>query len=242
MWPSRRCSGRPVRARNTSSRLGWRMAMSSSSTPARSTDRSAAMRPVAAGVDAHADPARGRVDLRRRRDRARRGSAATPGRSRSWRTRTSITSPPMRRLSSAGVPAATARPWSTITTWSASWSASSRYWVVSSTSVPVSTRRADRVPQLDPAARVEPGRGLVEQQEPRRPDQARAEVEPAAHAARVRAREPVGRVDRARAGRARRRRWPWPRAGPARTGARPCPGSRARSSPARRRRTAPPGR
>ena len=44
---------------------------------------------------------------------------------------------------------------------------------------------ADGVPQLAPAARVETGRGLVEQQESRAPDQAGAEVEPAAHAAGV---------------------------------------------------------
>ena len=63
---------------------------------------------------------------------------------------------------------------------------------MSSTSVPAVDERADRVPELDPAARVEPGRRLVEQQQPRRADEAGAEVEPAAHAARVGAHEPVG--------------------------------------------------
>ena len=58
---------------------------------------------------------------------------------------TSTTLPPIRRLSSAGLPVATARPWSMITTWLARWSASSRYCVVKSTSVPVSTR-PNRVP------------------------------------------------------------------------------------------------
>ena len=103
-------------------------------------------------------------------------------------------SPPIRRLSSAGLPAATDLPWSMITTWLARWSASSRYWVVSSTSVPACDQRADRLPELDPAARVEPRGRLVEQQQPRRPDEARAEIEPAAHAARVGARQPVAVV------------------------------------------------
>ena len=44
---------------------------------------------------------------------------------------------------------------------------------------------ADGVPQLDAAARIEPGGGLVEQQQLRGADQAGSEVELAAHAARV---------------------------------------------------------
>ena len=52
--------------------------------------------------------------------------------------------------------------------------------------------RPDGVPQLDAAARVEPGGRLVEEQQPRRTDEAGAEVEPAAHAARVAAHEAVG--------------------------------------------------
>ena len=80
---------------------------------------------------------------------------------------------------------------------SASWSASSRYWVVSSTSVPCRDEGADGVPQLDAAAGVEAGGGLVEQQQAGRPDQAGAEVEPAAHAARVGAHEAIGGVGQA---------------------------------------------
>ena len=57
--------------------------------------------------------------------------------------------------------------------------------------------RADRVPELDPAARVEAGRRLVEKEQPWLSDQARAEVEPPAHASRVGADEPVGGLDEA---------------------------------------------
>jgi hypothetical protein len=46
--------------------------------------------------------------------------------------------------------------------------------------------RADHPPQLEPAPRVQAGRRLVQVQEPRTPDQARGEVEPPPHPARVR--------------------------------------------------------
>ncbi len=51
----------------------------------------------------------------------------------------SMTSRPPMPFSSSGVPAAMTLPWSTITMSRASWSASSRYCVVSSTSVPSAT-------------------------------------------------------------------------------------------------------
>ena len=53
----------------------------------------------------------------------------------------------------------------------------------------------DRVPELDAAPRIEAGRRLVEEQQPRLTDQARPEVEPPAHAARVGAHEPIGSLD-----------------------------------------------
>ena len=53
---------------------------------------------------------------------------------------------------------------------------------------------SDRVPQLDPAARVQPGCRLVEQQEPRRAHQARAEVQLPPHATGVGAHEPPARL------------------------------------------------
>jgi hypothetical protein len=58
---------------------------------------------------------------------------------------------------------------------------------------------SDRVPQGHPAARVQPGRRLVEQQEPGSADQAGAQVEAPAHPARVRADEPAARVGQAEA-------------------------------------------
>ena len=58
----------------------------------------------------------------------------------------------------------------------------------------------DELPEVDARARVEPGRRLVHQQDPRTPDEARAEIEPAPHAARVGADEPLGGVGEAEAG------------------------------------------
>ena len=55
----------------------------------------------------------------------------------------------------------------------------------------------DGQPELVAAARVEPGGGLVEEQQLRRADEAGAEVEPTAHAARVRAHESVAGVGEA---------------------------------------------
>ena len=52
-------------------------------------------------------------------------------------------------------------------------------------------QRADDVPELEAAPRVEAARRFVEQQEPRTPDQAGAEVETAAHATGIRAHLPV---------------------------------------------------
>src|SRR5581483_5119125 len=57
--------------------------------------------------------------------------------------------------------------------------------------------RPDGVPQLDAARGVEAGGRLVEQQQPGRADEAGAEVEPAAHAARVRPHQAVGGVGEA---------------------------------------------
>ena len=68
--------------------------------------------------------------------------------------------------------------------------------------------RADRFPQVDAGARVQTGRRLVEQQQPWRADQAGAQVELAAHAARVALHRPVGvlgQVDLAAAPRRPRR-------------------------------------
>ena len=68
---------------------------------------------------------------------------------------------------------------------SQSWSASSRYWVVRSTVEPGGDESADRGPHLRSGARVEPGRRLIEEDQRRLGDEARREVEAAAHAAGV---------------------------------------------------------
>ena len=115
-----------------------------------------------------------------------RAVAAAAARSSPARSTTSIRSPPSVALSSSGVPVgdhpagvdhARSR--------SASWSASSRYWVVSSTVVPPATSAADRLPDLAAAARVEAGGRLVEEQHRRGQDQAGRQVEPPPHAAGV---------------------------------------------------------
>ena len=79
--------------------------------------------------------------------------------------------------------------------WSASRSASSRYCVVSRTVVPFGDETLDRLPELQPAARVKAGRRLVEEEHRRLRHQRGRQVEPAAHAARVGLRGPVGRVE-----------------------------------------------
>ena len=234
--------GVPVRVRNTSSRVGRRRPMSSMATsplgqrrarprPAGRSRRRPARRP--------GGPARRPAAARRRARRARRATSPT---SSARRTRTSTTSRPARPFSSSGVPVAMARPWSTIVMRSASWSASSRYCVVSSTSVPAAHERPDGLPQLHAAAGVEAGGRLVEQQQPGCADQAGAEVEAPAHAARVAAHQPVGRLSSpswAEHGVGRGRR---AAGGRGRTGGPPSRGSPGRSSPARRRRAGRPGR
>ena len=79
----------------------------------------------------------------------------------------------------------------------ASWSASSRYWVVSSTSVPWATRLRIASHSSAQAAGVEARGGLVEQQQAGPSDEAGPQVETAPHAARVGAYEAVAGVGQA---------------------------------------------
>ena len=72
--------------------------------------------------------------------------------------------PPMSDFSWAGVPWAAMRPWSRTMTWSASRSASSRYWVVSTTVVPAAVSSATTAHSAWRAAGSRPGGGLVEEQ------------------------------------------------------------------------------
>ena len=80
-------------------------------------------------------------------------------------------------------PAATTRPWSTTTTWSASRSASSMRWVVRTTATPASRSVADQVPDGEAGLRVEPGGRLVEEDELRPADHGEGQREPLALAA-----------------------------------------------------------
>ncbi|CAB5016485.1 unannotated protein [freshwater metagenome] len=125
--------------RKTSSRVGRRSTTSSMATPAASRARTAStstMLPPETGADTRrsSSDTLGAASLTDRR-------AATA--SSSWarsRTTTSSRSPPTSSLSASLVPCAITRPWSMTTMSWASWSASSRYWVVSSTVVPSLTR------------------------------------------------------------------------------------------------------
>jgi hypothetical protein len=102
-------------------------------------------------------------------------------------------------------------------------------------------QRPDGVPELDPAARVQPGGRLVQQQQPRRPDQAAPRSSLRRMPPRVGPGQPVGRPVPAPAARARGRCCPgraasWPNSLATRSG------SPGRSWPARRRRTGRPAR
>ena len=99
---------------------------------------------------------------------------------------------PTSALSDAGVPSAAIRPSAMIPTRSASWSASSRYWVVRKTVVPSSFRRRTSSQIAWRRDRVEAGGRLVEEQHARLVHERHAQVEAAAHAARVGADAAVG--------------------------------------------------
>ena len=134
-----------------------------------------------------------RVDVHARRTWGR-SSASAGCRSPAWETVTTRAAAPDWSLSSSGVPSAMTVPRSITTMLSASWSASSRYCVVSSRVVPSRDELAQHLPQLDPRARVEAGGRLVEEQHRRGRDQADREVEPPAHAAGVGLGDPVAGV------------------------------------------------
>ena len=86
----------------------------------------------------------------------------------------------------------------------------------------------DRVPERQPAARIEPGGRLVEKQHRRASDKRRREVEPAAHAAGIGPHEPAAGIRRGRTPRAALAHARARRAGPSGRAGRPSPGSRSR--------------
>ena len=100
----------------------------------------------------------------------------------------------------------------------------------------------DHVPQREPAAGIEAGRGLVEEQDRRLGDERRGEVEPAAHPAGVGLDGTARRVDEVEALAAAPRRAPARCVAACRTAGRPSSGSRARSGSRRRLRTGRRGR
>ena len=107
---------------------------------------------------------------------------------------TSSRSPPTRSLSSSEVPSAITWPWSITAIRSASRSASSRYWVVSSTVVPAATR-ASIVSHSDSRLRgSSPVVGSSRKMTGGRATSAAGEVEAPAHAARVGLGEPAARI------------------------------------------------
>ena len=151
--------------------------------------------------------------------------------------RTSSRSPPTRSLSSSEVPSAITLPWSITTIRSASRSASSRYWVVSSTVVPAAVRASIVSHIADPAARVEAGGRLVEEQH-RRAGHERGGRGPAAGACRRSRSSPAAwRPRSARSARAARPRGRAPPCGACGRAGRPSRGSRSRSGSRRRPRT-----
>src|SRR5450755_2588687 len=129
--------GCPVRARNASSRVGRRRAISSTLTPAsRTRDVTAARSCAERGAGTESVRRLGSpVSVNRVASTVH--SWANPAAS---AVVTSTRCCPIWFFSWAGVPLAVARPWSISTMWSARVSASSRYWVVSSTVMPSATR------------------------------------------------------------------------------------------------------
>ena len=119
---------------------------------------------------------------------------------------------PMRAFSSSGVPCATVRPWSSTTMSSASWSASSRYCVVRMIVVPSRTRSRSMSQRSLRLRGSRPVVGSSRNSTCGRGDEARGEVEPAAHAAREGLHQLRRRRRRGRAARAARRPGAGPRA------------------------------
>ena len=137
--PSSLSAVRPVSTKNTSSSEGWRTSTSSTETPAASRARTTNVaRPprLETGAVTRLPPSLARGGPSTYGARA---AATTSKRAPALRV-SSRRAPPTLRFSSAGVPSAMDRPWSTTTTRSASWSASSRYWVVSRTVTPPEVR------------------------------------------------------------------------------------------------------
>ena len=138
-------AGWSVRARKTSSRLGWPREKSSTTMPARASSASAraacslALEVGAVAADAGGQRDRVGVESAPARPSARGQHPLRLGRCAASRSRRWTVPAPTDDFSSPGVPSAITLPWSMTAIRPASWSASSRYCVVSSTVVPCAT-------------------------------------------------------------------------------------------------------
>ena len=117
----------------------------------------------------------GRREELGRRVAAGRGSAKW---SRTW-------PPGMRLFNSAGVPSATIRPWSSTAIRSASWSASSRYWVVSRMVTPAAASSRTICHMVRRLRGSKPVVGSSRKITRGSTDQGHRQVEPSSHPARV---------------------------------------------------------
>lgn len=151
--------------KNTSSRLGNRSESSLTPIPVASSRRMVSEKAASESTGTVRAPGLG--DSGSRKATVRRIPATSSSRSGflGW---TAMAWPPTTCLSSAGVPCAMTRPWSMTATSSASASASSRYWVVSSTVTPsaviertmrhTSSRLAGSRPVVGSSRKMTPGR------------------------------------------------------------------------------------
>ena len=163
VFDCRRRTRRPPRRRGRSG-SGTRRRGSGGADPRRRTTTASRSRPRSAATQHRRPAGDGAVsprlwsidpDLARPRPRPGPPGAASTVRSAATR-RPRCRSPPTCGLELVGRALGDRTgPWSMTTMSSASWSASSRYWVVSSSVVPRSTRSRIDVPQVEPAPRVE---------------------------------------------------------------------------------------
>ena len=167
-----------MRDMNTSSRDGRRRRQPRCCHPAQRQGR-VRPPPVPASPARRLGPGRGALRCPRPAP-PRRGRTRPRQRPAAWLrsvTENSTTSPPMRSFSSSDVPDAITSPWSMTTMSSASSSASSRYCVQSKRVVPpaTSSRIIAHIPTRLRGSR--PGRGFVQEKDPRLADKARGQVE-----------------------------------------------------------------
>src|SRR5829696_7437207 len=157
-------------------------------------DSSARERATRSGSEIRADSAAGSAD-------GSAGTSRTPARTRSAsarcsgaRSRTCSEPAPTDALSSPLEPSAITFPWSITAIRSARWSGLVEVLRGQQHGGALGDHAPDDLPDLVPAARVEPGRGLVEEDQFGGDDQARRDVDAPAHPAGVLLHLPVSRL------------------------------------------------